>query len=401
MADAVTFAGLRNIDPYPHYEAWREKAPLVWDEEARAWLVTSYDICRHIEINEDQFRHPYAEQNPDDIEIKGGEAVSVSIGDRHVVLHRFALQLFAPREIAAYRELHIQPVVDDLIGRRLAGGKADLAGDFLDMVPSRVILSLLNVPWKDDDTVRRVIQLHDVIFEWASGLNPEVNVPRAKEASKEINDILLPHILERRHNPGNDVISRIWSQWPSAELGEPNEGNVLAVARDFFMGGSDTTVHTLSNAFHILLTNPEIMEAVRADRSVALTNLVEEALRLYGALQYRFRIANQDCELGGVAVRKDQRLIVINSAANRDPAMFECPHMAKLDRPRPKEHLAFNKGPRSCIGASLARAEVIDVVDAVLNRLDNLRLDPDAPPPEFPGHFNRSYRPLNVLFDRK
>jgi cytochrome P450 len=68
-----------------------------------------------------------------------------------------------------------------------------------------------------------------------------------------------------------------------------------------------------------------------------------------------------------------------------------------LKRPRPTEHLAFNKGPRMCVGASLARAEISGVVNAVLDRFSDIRLDPDAAPPSFLGHVNRSFRPLNVL----
>jgi hypothetical protein len=40
-----------------------------------------------------------------------------------------------------------------------------------------------------------------------------------------------------------------------------------------------------------------------------------------------------------------------------------------------------------------------DALHAILDWLPGLRLDPSAEPPGFPGHFTRSYRPLNVLFD--
>jgi hypothetical protein len=70
-----------------------------------------------------------------------------------------------------------------------------------------------------------------------------------------------------------------------------------------------------------------------------------------------------------------------------------------LDRPRLRDHLAFNVGPRTCVGAGLARAEMHDSIQILFDRLPELRLEPDAEPPRFSSLFMRSWRPLHVLFD--
>ena len=62
-------------------------------------------------------------------------------------------------------------------------------------------------------------------------------------------------------------------------------------------------------------------------------------------------------------------------------------------------NLAFGFGPRSCAGAALARGELQETVAKVLERMPNLRLDPEAEPPRFEGFLLRSYRPLHALFD--
>jgi cytochrome P450 len=116
-------------------------------------------------------------------------------------------------------------------------------------------------------------------------------------------------------------------------------------------------------------------------------------------VQYRFRVANEDGELGGMPVKKNQVLILVNASANRDPAKYQCPADVDLNRRLPKEHLAFNTGPRVCVGAALARAEMEDALNILLDRLPNLRLDPNAETPRFRFHYTRSFRPLNVLFD--
>lgn len=92
-------------------------------------------------------------------------------------------------------------------------------------------------------------------------------------------------------------------------------------------------------------------------------------------------------------------LALVHAAANRDPKRFSCPIDIDLDRPRLRDHLAFNVGPRTCVGAGLARTEMHDSIAMLLDRLPNLRLDPSAETPRFSSLFMRSWRPLHVLFD--
>jgi cytochrome P450 len=89
----------------------------------------------------------------------------------------------------------------------------------------------------------------------------------------------------------------------------------------------------------------------------------------------------------------------VHAAANRDPKKFACPVDIDLGRSRLKDHLAFNFGPRACVGAGLARAEMHDSIQILLDRLPNLRLDPAAEAPRFGSLFMRSWRPLHVIFE--
>src|SRR5690606_37288699 len=129
-------------------------------------------------------------------------------------------------------------------------GKAELTAQFSDLLPPRVILSLLDMEWENDDVVRRVIDLHDVMMAWASGQGGAGIVDEAKAASHALNAMLLPHVRERRGNPRDDLISRVWTEWP-ADMGEATEARVMAVCREMFMAGSETTIHALANAFHL------------------------------------------------------------------------------------------------------------------------------------------------------
>jgi cytochrome P450 len=184
--------------------------------------------------------------------------------------------------------------------------------------------------------------------------------------------------------------------------GDWNEVDTFAQARTMFFAGSDTTTHAISNAFYLLLKNPDWLEKVRASADKGdlkeVAAFVEEALRIYGAIHFRVRIALEDSEVAGVRIRKGQTVLIVLSAANRDPENFACPMAIDTSRANRSHHMTFHFGPRACVGASLARANIQEAVSAVLTRCAGLRLDPQAPAPQFLGFGVRCWRPLPVLF---
>lgn len=264
------------------------------------------------------------------------------------------------------------------------------------------MMAMMGMPWADDDLVLRLVALHETIMICLGKPAHAVSATEkaaAMAASDELNALLLPALQARRKNPGDDLLSRLWAEAPS-RLEVIDEQVMLANAREFFLGGFDTTVHALSNGIYTLLTRPDLWRAVSLDRGKTLDAFIEEVLRVFGVVQHRMRVATVDTELGGVSIKAGDRLVPVLTAANRDPGRFGAhPEEFDLARSRPHDHLAFITGPRTCPGAPLARAEARMVFEALLDRLKNVRLDPDAPQPRFMGGFTRSWRPLNVLFN--
>jgi cytochrome P450 len=315
-------------------------------------------------------------------------------------MRRYVLQLFSPRNVELYIQHHIVPVVRYLIDRFAARGRADLYSELTAQLPSRVLMSLFGMDAADDAFLEKALHLHEVIMSWAGSRHYcDAELTRqAVAASEELNSILLPYLRARRESPRDDLVSRLWAEAP-ALLEDATEEDMLATCRELYLGGSDTTVHALSNAIHVLLTEPAVAAAVNSDRERALSTFIDEALRVWGSVQYRSRVANQDIELGGVEIKKDQVVFTVNAAGNRDPAHYPCAGEIDVARNKPRDHLAFNAGPRACVGMALARAEMRVALEALRDRLADLRLDPDAPQPRFLGFFTRSFRPLNVLFE--
>jgi cytochrome P450 len=84
-------------------------------------------------------------------------------------------------------------------------------------------------------------------------------------------------------------------------------------------------------------------------------------------------------------------------AANRDETRYERPDEFDIFRPV-RTHMAFAFGPHRCLGMHLARMETRVVLEAVLDRLPNVRLDPEAKDPHITGEMFRSPLALPVVY---
>jgi cytochrome P450 len=90
----------------------------------------------------------------------------------------------------------------------------------------------------------------------------------------------------------------------------------------------------------------------------------------------------------------------VNGSANRDPARFADPDRFDIFRKTTtSRHMGFGYGPHVCIGQHLARLEITRALNAMLDRLPNLRLDPDMPPPRIYGVNMRHPEHIHVRFD--
>ena len=116
---------------------------------------------------------------------------------------------------------------------------------------------------------------------------------------------------------------------------------------------------------------------------------IEEALRWETPLLTVARTATADVELGGVRIPAGGFVAVSLGAANRDPGRYVLPDVFEVFR-EDKQHLSFGDGAHKCLGMHLARLEMRVLLNAVLDRLPGLRLDPGAEDPHIHGLLFRS-----------
>ena len=214
-------------------------------------------------------------------------------------------------------------------------------------------------------------------------------------ASRAMRDYLAPIVEDRRADPRHDLISDL----VHAEIdGERlTDEKIYGFLRLLLPAGAETTFRVMGNALTALVTHPELMARVRADGSL-LPAVIEETLRWETSVTQVSRVAATDTEVGGCPIPKGAAVSVITASANLDVARYDHPDAFDIDRPA-QNHLAFGTGQHQCLGMHLARLELRVGLDLILERLPNLRLDPDQPPPVIAGLAFRGPLSLPVRFD--
>lgn len=205
-------------------------------------------------------------------------------------------------------------------------------------------------------------------------------------AFAKVFEMLSETVRRRRAAPGDDVISEIMARDLVLEDGSSRkltDEEVIAHARLILLAGGGTTWRQLGITLVALLSNPEQLAAVRADRRL-VDAAIEESLRWNPTDPVFSRLVTRDIEFGGVQIPAGAALDICLGAANRDPEVWEQPDKYDLHR-KTHQHLGFSIGSHLCLGRDVARAEMSVAINALLDRFPKLRLDPDQPAPELLG----------------
>jgi cytochrome P450 len=202
-------------------------------------------------------------------------------------------------------------------------------------------------------------------------------------------------LSERRGQSDTDFITMLANAEVRGE-GLPAE-IAIAFLRQLMNAAGDTTYRATGNLIVGLLTNPDQLRAVQADRSL-VSQAVEEALRWEAPLQIQPRLTVADVEIANVIIPADHKVDLVMGSANRDPGRHRDPDQFNIFRAKSR-HLAFGYGPHLCLGQHLARMEMELALNLLLDFLPNLRLDPQKISPKITGLNARAPDAIHVLFD--
>ncbi len=316
-----------------------------------------------------------------------GEHIMLGMdGDQHRRYRALASTAFRQKVMTRWESELIEQVANGLIDRFVDRGQADLVPEFTFPYPTQIIARLLGLPREDYKQFQR----------WSIAILSFLSQQeKAIVASREVEEYVAPILAERRRHPQEDLISDL----AQAELdGEHlSDDEIYSFIRLLLPAGVETTYRSMGNLLLTLLTNPDQLAAVRADRNL-VPQAIEESLRLETPLLNITRIATKDTEVNGVPVPAGSTVMLMLASANRDETRFPDPDRFDIFREDPKPHISFGHGPHACLGLHLARMEMRVALNLLLDRLPNLHLDPAGDDPHIRGQVFRSPTSVPVLF---
>jgi cytochrome P450 len=316
-----------------------------------------------------------------------GEHIMLGMDDpEHRRYRALVSTAFRQKVLAQWEQELVANVANELIDAFAGRGHAELVREFNFPFPTRVISGILGLPQEDYRQFQR----------WSTAiLSFFTKLDEAVAASEEVKEYMAGILAERRLKPREDLISELaYAELDGERL---SDEEIFSFLRLLLPAGVETTYRATGNLLFSLLSNPEQLDAVRADRAL-VPPAIEEALRLETPLLNITRLATRDTEISGTPIPKGSTVMLMLAAANRDETRFAEPDRYDIFRENPKPHISFGQGPHACIGTHLARMEMRVSLNLLLDRLPNLRLDPDGDDPHIRGQIFRSPTSLPVLF---
>jgi cytochrome P450 len=326
------------------------------------------------------------------IEQQLGDTILSMDGQRHRHYRDLIQAHFQPGAAAGWwSERVIRGAVEQLISSIERNGRADLNADFFARLPMHVVTAGFGLSPDQGLAFRHNMQI--VVSHKAAD-------PEKAEALKNALGILETVIRERQAEPQDDIISKL----TQAQLKEADGGTrpltvmeIMGFCRLIVFAGGGTTWRQLGITTFALLNNPGQLDELKANRGL-IQNAILESTRWHTTDPLFPRKVMKDTVLQGVELPKDAVLHLCLGAANHDPSRWENPDKFDIHRPIQRS-MAFAAGAHSCLGQHVARQEIAVTLNAILDRLPNVRWDDSKPAPKIMGGLiGRGPGPLHVVF---
>ena len=398
--------------PFPHYAKMREEQPVLKVEGLGIHMVTRHDLVMQVLRDPQTYSSVFGgtgmpvasevRKRFEEVFAEGYPRVSTMLTadqPEHTRYRRLVSRAFHPKVIAEM-EPTIRAITVRLIDSWIDSGRIEFVKDFAVPLPVEVIARALNVPdsrladfkrWSDDSI---------------AGIGTNISIDERIRAERGVNEFqhyFAEQLEDRRLDPRDDILTNLLNariEDDDADVDDKRPLDVpemLSIIQQLLVAGNETTTKMLTEMIRLLVENPSEWEKLKRD-SARVERIVEETLRLSTPTQGMWRIVTSDTELGGVALRKGDRIVIVFSSANRDEALYPDPDSFEPDRENLRDHLAFGKGIHFCLGANLSRLEGKVALEELSRRLDTISL-PDSNTFEYyPSFMLRGLTKLDLEF---
>lgn len=283
----------------------------------------------------------------------------------HGTFRMAVMKGFASRFIVAM-EPQIRAVARELTAAIVAHGRCEFVTDFAEILPLNVFLTLIDVPLEDRPRLR-------VLGEQLTRPDGSMTVEQLKQAA---DDYLWPYVEARMQAPGTDLFSRILSVPVNGRAWTVDEARRMC--RNLLFGGLDTVVAMIGMVTLHLARHPQDQTLLREQPGL-IPQAADELMRRYPTVAVSRNMV-ADMEIDGVTLRTGDIVYLPSVLHNLDPACFDAPEEVRFDRNlNATRHSTMGVGAHRCVGAGLARLEVIVFLEEFLAAMPPFTLDPDRP----------------------
>ncbi len=285
---------------------------------------------------------------------------------QHDVFRKLLAPMFTPLAVRRMTE-GLQHRAQALISSFAGGGGCDFVADYASIFPTGTFLELFGLP---EERLPEFLELAHTFFR---STDAEVRAENLRDIYAVLDDMF----RAKCEHPGSDIASTIVTA--RDEQGRPYPWqDILNCGFLLFVAGLDTVTNTMTYVWRYLATTPAARAHFRErlDDPSAFLIAIEELMRI-NAVSNLFRRVTHDFDFRGVHLRRNDRVILPNTVANRDPSVFENPQSIDLDR-KVNNHVTFGVGPHRCMGSHLAKREIMVSLQEWLRVIPEFELAPDA-----------------------
>ncbi len=381
--------------PHHWFKALRAKDPLHWHEEKNGpgfWCVTKYEDVKTVSRNPLLFSSWQGGTNIEDRDeagLSGLRMIMLNMDPpQHVKFRRIVQRGFTPQMVGK-QEPYLRALARRIVDAVAKRGECEFVEELAAELPLQVICELMGVPQEDRklifDLSNKLIGFDDPEFQ-----NTEAD---ARDASAQMFGFAMKLAEKYRANPADNLTTALLMHEIDGE--KLNEIEYCSFFLLLAVAGNETTRTVTTNGMRALLEHPDQLRRLVANPAL-VPLAVEEFVRFDPAVHYFRRTATEDTELRGRKIAKGQKVVMWYPSANRDEEIFSEPDRFDVGREH-NPHLAFGIGEHFCLGANLARLELVVIFEEILKRLKNPRLT--ATPRRLRSNFINGVKEMRIAFD--
>lgn len=265
--------------------------------------------------------------------------------------------------------------------------------DFVESIskklPSTVLADLFSIPEEDRDNFLNWSNIMTGFFGGASQYRNEDGI-EVNSAALALKNYFIRLIEERRQKPGRDYVSLLLSMQEKMGL---DDEEVISQLIMMLVAGMATTTDQLNNIMFLLATREDMQAEVRNNKEL-IPQMIEECKRYDPAVTFIFRIAREHTVIGGQPISPGDVIFISTHAINRDLPEHMRPNELNIHR-KGGMNFSYGHGAHYCIGAKLARLEMVSLFQEMLEVLPALKLDENRPSKR--DHYSLSFSGFSEL----